>query len=182
MKLHPSERGELQGIPATSLARTLFDFSEIVDLQRFERAWEEADRLNLLQLREVQVVCDRNPGRRALRPVRHLISLARAATGARSPLEERFASFCWEHQLPPPATNVDVLGYEVDALWGKQRLVVELDGFFFHRHRAAFERDRARDARLQAAGYHAIRVTHHRLDHEATALLAELRALLGIHK
>ena len=49
----------------------------------------------------------------------------------------------------------------------RQRLVVELDSWEFHRHRAAFERDRARDAALQAAGYRTIRITHRRLHEEA---------------
>jgi very-short-patch-repair endonuclease len=32
--------------------------------------------------------------------------------------------------------------------WPQERLVVEVDGFAYHSSRAAFERDRARDARL----------------------------------
>jgi very-short-patch-repair endonuclease len=180
-ELHPEDRTERLRIPVTSVARILFDYAEMVDERRLERAWEEADRLNLLRLGEVERVCERGVGRRSLPPIRRLLAEARAVTRTRSPLEDRFASFCREHGIPSPATNVQVLGREADAFWPKRRVVVELDGFAFHRHRAAFERDRARDAALQAAGYHAIRVTHRRLDHEAPALLAELRALLRIH-
>ena len=49
--------------------------------------------------------------------------------------------------------NALVEGLEVDALWPEQRLIVELDGYAFHRTRASFESDRARDATLQLAGY-----------------------------
>jgi very-short-patch-repair endonuclease len=59
--------------------------------------------------------------------------------------------------------NVVVAGLEVDAAWRRERLIVELDGYEFHRTRAAFERDRARDATLQAAGYRVLRLTHRRL-------------------
>ena len=68
---------------------------------------------------------------------------------------------------------------EVDVLWPAARLIVELDSWEFHRHRAAFERDRARDTRLLVAGYRTIRVTHDRLDHEAAILAGEIRALLA---
>lgn len=163
----------------TTVARTLFDMAEFVSLKRLESAWEEADRLNLLRLRGVEGVCERGYGRRALRPIRRLLAEARAATITRSPLEDNFAAFCHEHHLPMPSFNTTVLGYEVDALWPAQRLAAELDSWSFHRHRAAFERDRARDTALQVAGYRTIRITHRRLHNEAPTLASELRALLA---
>ena len=45
-----------------------------------------------------------------------------------------------------PVTGATVLGREVDAFWPAQKLMVEADSWEFHRHRAAFERDRERDA------------------------------------
>ena len=179
-RLHPEDRTERNDIPVTSVARTLFDFAEVVDSQRLARAWEEADRLNLLQLAAVERVCERGYGRRALRPIRQLLAAARApATRTRSPLEERFQRFCRAFELPPHSTNVEVLGKEVDVLWPAARLIVELDSWEFHRHRAAFQRDRARDTRLLVAGYRTIRVTHDRLDTEAAQLATEIRQLLS---
>jgi len=162
----------------TTVARTLFDMAEFVDFKRLESAWEEADRLNLLQLSTVEGVCERGYGRRALKPIRRLLTEARAAAITRSPLEDDFAAFCRKHRLPMPSFNTTVLGYEVDALWPEQHLAAELDSWQFHRHRAAFERDRIRDSALQVAGYRTIRITHRRLHNEATALASELRALL----
>jgi very-short-patch-repair endonuclease len=54
-----------------------------------------------------------------------------------------------------------------------------VDGFAFHRHRAVFERDRARDAALQAAGYRVVRFTHRRLEREPGTVAGELRSLLS---
>jgi hypothetical protein len=48
---------------------------------------------------------------------------------------------------------------EVDLRWPWRRLIVETDGFATHGTRAAFERDRARDAALQAAGFRVLRFT-----------------------
>jgi len=179
-RLHPEDRAVRTGIPVTTVARTLFDMAEFVSLKRLESAWEEADRLGLLELREVERVCERGYGRRALRPIRRLLAEARAATITRSPLEDDFAAFCRDRGLPTPSFNTTVLGFEVDALWPRQRLAAELDSWEFHGHRAAFERDRARDSALQVAGYRIIRVTYRRVHSEADKLAAEIRVLLGL--
>jgi very-short-patch-repair endonuclease len=112
--------------------------------------------------------------------MRLLLAELCAPAEGRSPLEIRFAEFLREHEIPAPAQNVLVLGHEVDALWPPAKLVVELDSWEHHGDRAAFERDRARDPKLLLAGYRTIRVTHRRLDREANAVAAELRALLGL--
>jgi Protein of unknown function (DUF559) len=179
-RLHDGDGTQLDGIPVTTVARTLFDLAEAVTSGELRGAWEEADRLGLLQLRAVERVCELGYGRRALRPIRSLLSEARAPAVTRSALEDRFAAFCRRHDLPTPLTNVSVLGHEVDAHWPAQGLVVELDGFAYHGHRAAFERDRARDAALQAAGYRVVRLTHRQLRREAPRIATQLRKLLGV--
>ena len=177
-KLHANDRDEQGGMPVTTVARTLFDYAEVEPFHRLEQAWEEADRLRVLRLREVELVCERGYGRRALKPIRRLLAAARAPAEGRSPLEQRFRDFCRDHRLPEPARNVHVLGREVDALWPAAKLVVELDSWEFHGHRDAFERDRAREPQFLIAGYRTIRVTHRRLDSEARQLAAEIRELL----
>ncbi len=177
-RLHPEDRAVRGGLPVTTVGRTLFDFAEFASLKHLESAWEEADRLGLLELCAVEQVCERGYGRRALKPIRRLLAEARAATITRSPLEEAFAAFCRDHDLPTPSFNTTVLGFEVDALWPRERLAAELDSWEFHRHRAAFERDRARDTTLQVAGYRTIRITDRRLKQEAATMAKQLRALL----
>jgi very-short-patch-repair endonuclease len=179
-RLHVEDRAVRGGLPITTVARTLFDMAEFVSLKHLESAWEEADRLGLLELRAVEQVCERSYGRRALRPIRRLLAEARAATITRSPLEDEFAAFCRDRGLPTPSFNTTVLGFEIDALWSRQRLAAELDSWEFHGHRAAFERDRARDIALQVAGYRIIRVTHRRISSEGDRLAAEIKSLLGI--
>lgn len=180
-RLYEDDRSERAGIPVTSLARTLFDLAEVVTSRQLERAWEEADRLDLLQLRAVERVCEQGYGRHALRPIRRLLAEARAPSYTRSPLENSFAEFFREHldDLPAPLTNVSILDHEVDAYWPSQRLVVEMDSWEFHSHRAAFEHDRARDAAMQAAGYRVIRLTHRQLESEAPRIIIQLRRLLA---
>lgn len=176
---HPLERTARYGIPVTSVAQTLVDLAAQAPEKTITRAFEEADRLGLLRSDALGRACARNRGRPGLVTIRELM-VGQRLGATRSPLEDLFGSLCRKHQLPLPAVNARLLGFEVDALWAQQRLVAELDGFAFHRHRAAFERDRARDVALQTAGYRVVRLTHRRLEREPDEVAAQLRALLRI--
>ncbi len=178
-RLSPEDREEVAGIPVTSVARTLLDLADVVDDRTLERAFEEADRLGLLKTKALEDVCARGHGRRGLKPLRRLIGEARVPEVSRTRLEDRVLALCREYKLPRPQTNVEVLGREVDAFWPRARLMVEADSWSFHRHRAAFERDRARDAAMQADGYRVIRLTHRRMKREPEQVAGELRRLLG---
>lgn len=169
------------GIPVTTVARTIFDLAERSPSHRLKSAWDEADRLHLLRLREVAVVYERGRGRRRARKrIRPFLDAEqRYVEDTASPLEDRFVAFCAAHRLPPPQTNVLVDGDEVDALWAAARLIVELDSWEFHAHRKAFETDRSRDTDHLLAGYRTIRVTHRRLSVEPDRLAAQIHKLLN---
>jgi very-short-patch-repair endonuclease len=80
-----------------------------------------------------------------------------------------------------PRTNTHVAGFFPDALWPEQRVIVELDGRRWHDSPTRFERDRARVARLVAAGYVVLHFTWRRLTREPMAVIAELSAALARH-
>ncbi len=114
-QLQREETSLHEGIPVTTVARTLFDFAEVTPYDEVKKAAEAADRRNLLFVRELEGVCERGRGRRALRPMRRLLVELGAPVEGRSPLEIRFAAFLREFNISPPAQNVDVLGHKVDA-------------------------------------------------------------------
>jgi hypothetical protein len=178
-RLQPDETTIRNRIPTTNVARTLLDLAQVVDSAHVGSAWEEADRLGLLQLRSVGVLCGRHRSRNGVQTIRALVAEAASATETRSPLEDDVLALCAKHGLPAPMTNMLILGKEVDAYWPAARLTVEADSYEFHGHRAAFERDRARDAAMQVAGYRVIRLTHRRLESEGDAIAGQLRYLLG---
>jgi very-short-patch-repair endonuclease len=168
------------GVPVSTVARTLFDLAERSTPNELKSAWDEADRLKRLRVPEVARVYDLGRGRRLARAriKPFLLVEARHIEDTASPLEERFAAFVVAYQLPPPQTNVLVEGDEVDVLWPEACLIVELDSWEFHAHRAAFEKDRDRDTDHLLAGYRTIRITHRRLSDEPERLAAQIRALL----
>jgi very-short-patch-repair endonuclease len=66
----------------------------------------------------------------------------------------------------------------VDFCWMDRRLIVETDGYRYHRGRAAFEDDRARDLRLHALGYEVLRLSHRQVFDESAEVAAVLHAAL----
>lgn len=178
--LSDADRTIRDRIPVTSVARTLLDLAEVISERQLTRAVEEAERMGLLDLRAVEDVCRRGWGRRGLGSLRRVAGNQYGPPPqTRSELERAFLDFCADHHLPRPVLNATFNGLEVDALWKAERLIVELDGFAFHRTRAAFERDRARDAELQLAGFRVLRITHRRLTREAKEVARGLKALLS---
>jgi len=125
-------------------------------------------------------LCERANGHRGLRRLLPLLAQAEwPIAETRSELERRFLRLCDDSGLSPPAVNVAVAGYEVDAVWLGTCVVVELDGFEYNGTRAAFERDRARDADLQLAGFRVLRVTSQRLSREPEAVASAIGSLIG---
>ena len=92
-------------------------------------------------------------------------------------LEERLLEICRRHGLPAPRANAAVEGLEVDFLFPTQRLVVETDGWTYHRTRRAFEGDRQRDAQLARAGLRVLWLSERQLRDRA-AVAATIRAVL----
>lgn len=58
----------------------------------------------------------------------------------RSDLEWDFLRLCKRRHLPTPEVNVRIGPHLVDFPWRERRLVVETDGYRYHRGRQAFSR------------------------------------------
>ena len=178
-RLHEDDRAGRDHIPVTSVARTLLDIATVVPPRRLARAVGEAERLRLFDLRALHRLCARSGGSRGLRALREAIHRYEPAPPVtRSGLERLLVEICDRAQLPRPAMNLFVAGHEVDAAWLGRGLVVEVDSFEFHRTRAAFERDRRRDAALQRQGLRVLRITDRRLEDDPAGVAADVRALL----
>jgi len=154
----------VDGVPVTTVARTLVDLASVVPADHLAKALDTAERLRILDLRSLRAALRRTRGRRGGGHAALAAALAEhvalGTTLTRSELEARFGRLVRDHALPQPRTNVHVEGIEVDALWPEQRLVVELDGWRYHRTERAFERDRERSNLLVVAGYRVARFTH----------------------
>lgn len=181
--LDPHDVATVQGIPATSVARTLVDLAGLVPWDQLAKAMRQADQMQVLDVDALHDALARTRGRRgpghgsAREALAELETMATTLT--RSSLEVAFQRIVKRAGLDQPRTNVRIDGTEVDAYWPRAKLVVELDGWAFHRSRHAFQRDRERDATLTAAGYRVVRFTHRQVVDRSAHVAETLRSLLA---
>jgi very-short-patch-repair endonuclease len=152
------------GLPRTSIARTLVDLAEVLNERQLKRVLKRAETLRIADVKQL-------PGRRLL-PVVHEPELTR------SELERRFRRLLRRRALPQPRSNATIMGYEVDFLWPDASLVVETDGRAAHLTATAFEDDRRRDAELLVAGYRVVRFTWTQVTAEPERVANTLQRLL----
>ncbi len=181
--LPPDEVTALDGIPVTSVNRTLFDYAGASSVDRLEAAIREAEYRRLWDRLSLPALLARYPGHRGNANLRLCLQrLGRTAGFTRSDLEELFLPFLDRFGLPRPHLNarLQVRGewLEVDCVWRKERLAVELDSRAAHETRAAFEADRERDRGLQSEGWRAVRITWRQLHDEPDRVAKDLRTLL----
>lgn len=162
----------------TSVARTLWDLAGIVPKTKFDYAFLEADRLQLIDDGELLALTASLRGHRGAGLFRER-ALARVPgiDRARSILEGIYLDLRERDMVPRAELNVRVLGMEIDLVWRDRMVVVELDGYEFHRGREAFERDAHRGNRLKADGWSVLRVTWRMLNerpHEVTDLIVKV--------
>jgi very-short-patch-repair endonuclease len=178
------ERAAEDGIPVTSVHRTIFDLAAIEDLDAVVAMIKEAEYLNRWDRLSLPDLLKRYPGKRGSRKVRFALERLKEEPPGRkrSRLEERFAPFLRRHRLPLPRFNDWILlgskRYQVDCYWPGTNRIVELDGWQGHHTRSAFQDDRARDRALSVAGYSVTHLTWAQLDDEPEAIAADLRILL----
>jgi very-short-patch-repair endonuclease len=140
---------------------------------------EEGERLRIFDLRAIEDVLTRSPGHRGRASlIASLGATIEEAQHTKLHLERLLLDVCREAGLPLPVFNTVVEGYVVDAHWPGTMVIVELDSWRFHRTRAAFERDRARDLHLKLKEYNVLRITWRQLTERPREVIRTLRALL----
>lgn len=153
-----------RGVPVTTPARTIADLRLAARIRGCSAAISPAEL------------------RRAIRQADVLgleIGGAAETDRTRSDLERLFLRLCKRHRLPAPEVNVRIDSFLVDFLWRDRRLVVETDGYRYHRGRAAFEDDRERDLKLRSLGYEVVRLSYRQVADEPDRIAQTLRDLLA---
>jgi hypothetical protein len=157
---HPPAVAEVHGLPVTAPLRTLADLAPDLSAEAFEAACAAALVRRLVTQQELD----------ALTP---------DTAPTRSELERCFRRLIRDAGLPPPAVNPRDDGPMPDFRWTDQRVIVETDGWAAHGNRAAFERDRARDADRAADGWAVLRFTPRQLQTRPAWVVARVAATLS---
>jgi very-short-patch-repair endonuclease len=176
--LEEEDRSEFEGIPVTSVSRTLLDSGAMQSDKQLERMVEKAERMGLLDTGAIDSLIVRSGRHAGRKRLRRAMALYLDPVISRARTERAFLDIVKRAKLPRPAINIFVAGHEIDAYWEQERFAVELDGWETHRTRAAFERDPLRIEDLKLAGIDAIRITARRIEQEPGQVAQRLRILL----
>ena len=182
--LTEADIARVDGIPCTSLARTLVDFADRAKRREVERAVDRSEVLRIFDLRAVEDAIDRAGRRRGAALLRAVLDEYAGPTLTRSEFEERMFALCRAHKLARPELNAWItldegVAYQADFFWRTERLIVETDGYRFHSGRRAFEHDRLRDQRPKLARFEVIRFTWRQVSRDPDAVLRTTRNLLA---
>lgn len=165
LRLPGHHRRTVDGVPCTSVARTIFDLCGELRAARAERALDHALSRRLVTLPALWRVLD-DVGARGRAGTaglsRLLLARGERYVAPESELEAQFIELVARHGLPEPRRQVglgDVDSWigRVDFAYPAAKLVVECDGALAHSSLLDRAADAERDQRLQAAGWAVLR-------------------------
>lgn len=175
----------LDGVPVTTMARTIFDLAGQVHPRRVERALDNALAMKLVDLdalRRVTIELSRH-GRQGTTLMRRLLSERGAAyIPPASGLEALFFAVLVAAGIEPPDCQVDLGGEawigRVDYVYRRAKLVIEVDSDRHHSSKLDIEADARRDAALRAAGFRVLRIREDQLEQRPHEVIALVRSAL----
>ena len=176
----------VDGIPTTTVERTLFDLGAVRRVPVVERAVEAALRRELTTLPALGMTL-RRLGRRGRRGTAAL----RIALGGYSPdrnltesdMEMLLLQVLRRNGLPEPALQYVISDNgrfiaRVDAALVEWKIAIEYESFQYHTGRSALIRDSARRNAQLAVGWRPISVTWHDLQTGGRQVCADIRAVM----
>ena len=179
--LSDEDRAEHDGIPVTSLARTLVDLGDVVPAVQVRNAFVRAEQLRLVDMRAIDDALARAGRFRGSATLREVLRVHDPRwERTRSNLELAFLDLATEFAVPPPEVNAWIEdAFLVDALWRPQRLVVEVDSRRFHDTPTGRRDDARRDHALRALGYRVLRVREEDIELRSPVAAARIARLLA---
>ncbi len=175
----------IDGIPCTTLARTILDLAGVVSQREVERAMEQAEMLHRLDARALEDQLERNvTAHSAGRLRRVLAGYQPGQAPTESEFEERMLALCRAIGVPLPQRQfyVDPGDGEpmvrLDFAWPEHRFGIETNGRQYHSTSRRFESDHRKQQRLMSAGWRVSWITWRQLHEEPERIAAMLTAML----
>jgi very-short-patch-repair endonuclease len=153
------------GIPVTQPVRTFLDLATVTGPKTLERAINEADKREVVDADSLRVALEDHAGEPGICLLRHVLD-KHTFRLSDDELERLFRPLAAAAGLPVPRTKHMVNEFEVDFYWPDLGLVVETDGWRYHRTPAAQSRDALRFQRHTAAGLTPLRFSHYQVKYE----------------
>jgi hypothetical protein len=180
----PTDRLE---IPCTGITRTIVDLGAVAPLERVQQAADDAVRRGLCSWDELldDLRAHSRRGRRGVGALRSVLEHSYGNVVPDSHFNRLVEKLLLAADTPPLAVEHEVrtpdgaLIGRVDLAIPPLRIAIELDGKRDHLTTAAFERDRARQNRLELAGWLVLRYTWKQFVETPDRIVAEVLAAVA---
>lgn len=172
--LPPSAITTRQNIPLIEPVQTFLDLATVTGPKGLERAINEADKRDVIDPDALRKALDDHAGNPGVRPLRQILD-KHTFRLSDDELERLFRPLATAAGLFVPLTKVIVNEFEVDFFWPDLGLVVETDGWRYHRTPVTQTRDALRFQTHTAAGLTPLRFSHWQVKYERDHVLNVLR-------
>ncbi len=176
----------VDGLPTTTVARTIFDLARDKSLSELRRVTDDALTRRKLGPEDLGLVLTRigRRGRPGTASIRMLVTeLSVQLVAPESELERKAIALLNQAGLPSPVLQFDLpwrtdTSGRVDLAYPIARLIVELDGRQWHSTAESFQRDRRRDNLAQLDGWIVLRFTWEDVTRRPRETVAQVRSAL----
>ncbi len=184
-KYDHSDITEFEGLPVTTVERTLMDLGAVKHWRQVEHALDAALRDNLTTLSTVQrrLSIRRGRGRRGVGVLATILMERGVGPIVESTYEREFLHLIEPLAIPPPQPQYEIRAGDrfvarVDIAWPAERVAVEIDGHRFHATRTQRAADAGRQNELELLGWKVLRFTTDQVYSEATRVRQTVLAAL----
>ena len=170
----------IEGIPVTSVRRTLLDLGAVVPLARLEKCVERAIFRGLTSPGALWAYIDAvgRQGRRGVQPLRTVLDHRGRVPATESDLETEMLQLIRRAGLPEPVRQHEVVvasrRFRIDLAYPQLKIAIEVDGYEPHFGAQASDYDATRDGLLQLDNWLTQHFTRRHIRHETQASAARL--------
>lgn len=184
--LDPAHRTSVDGLPCTTVARTVVDLAAGVSDRRLGAILDDLVLRRRVELADVDIVLSSvaRQGKPGVRRMRRVLSSRWGQDHSASILERRARSLLARSGLPRPVSEFPIPwsdGRRFDDAYPDQKLAIEWDGRKYHGQFSAFEADRRRDREALENGWRVLRFTWNDVNNRPQMVVDSVRSLLNEH-
>ena len=182
--LDPSHLTRVDGLPCTTVARTIVDLAPGVSDRRLGAIVDDLVVRRRVELSEVDVVLASiaRQGKPGVTRMRRVLTSRWGEDHNASILERRARSLLARSGLPRPVSEFPIPwsdGRRFDDAYPDHRLALEWDGRKYHGQFSAFEADRRRDREALENGWRVLRFTWNDVNNRPQMVVDTVGSLLG---
>lgn len=178
MRLPETHVEVLDGLRVTTVARTVVDMAFVMTRKQLVHVLDRAERREDFALVDLAAIVGSFKRRKGIPALRRLIAHRHPESNLLDTALERACLALIERAgAPQPRIQLVLNDYRADFAWPELELILEVDGFEWHKTRADASKDAKRALELEARGWRVLRLTDDQVYWEQDWVVSTLAAV-----